>query len=57
MTERERTDFLSWIERYKQEIKGDREKARALLVGAGIITEKGNLRKPYRNLQIPMIEG
>jgi hypothetical protein len=55
MTERERSDFLSWVERYKQEIKGNKEKARALLFDAGIITEKGNLRKPYRNLRIPTV--
>jgi hypothetical protein len=53
MTERDRNDFLNWLKKYKEEIRGDKKKARELLIGAGIITEKGNFRKPYKHLCIP----
>ena len=53
MTQREREKELKQMEEFKESLKGDREKSIALLVGAGIITPKGNLRKPYKNLCIP----
>ena len=52
MTQREKE--LKQMVAFTKSIKGDREKARALLIGAGIITEKGNLRKPYKNLRFPI---
>ena len=55
MTDRERNDFVDWLKKYKEEIKGDKAKARELLIGAGIITAKGNLRKPYKHLRIPNV--
>jgi hypothetical protein len=49
-------DFEVLCERLKKEIRADKEKGRALLVQAGILTKKGNLRKPYRNLRLPKPE-
>jgi hypothetical protein len=54
MTEREKE--LREMEEFRKSIKGNREISRALLIGAGIITKKGNLRKPYKNLCIPREE-
>jgi hypothetical protein len=51
MTQRE--EELKQMEAFRKKMKGNRELSRALLIGAGIITPKGNLRKPYKNLCIP----
>lgn len=52
MTDKEREALLKIIEQYKLKLKGDKVGSRNFLVKAGIYTEKGNLRKPYRNLCI-----
>jgi hypothetical protein len=54
MTQREQE--LKRMEEFRKSIKGNREASRALLIRAGIITKKGNLRKPYENLCIPSEE-
>ena len=56
MTQREREKELKQMEELKESLNGNPEKCIALLVGAGIITPKGNLRKPFRNLYIPQEE-
>lgn len=48
MNQRERE--LKEMEEFAKSIKGNRELAFEFLLGAGIITKKGNLRRPYRGL-------
>lgn len=50
MTMNQREKELKQMEEFAESIKGNRELAIEFLVGAGIITRKGNLRRPYRGL-------
>ena len=52
MTEEERLDLLKSMEKYKQMLSGNQKASREFLVRIGIYTEKGNLKKNYRNLCI-----
>lgn len=55
-TEQKVKEFEAVCERLKARIKEDKEVGRQLLIRAGILTKKGNLRKPYRNLRLPKPE-
>ena len=52
MTEREAEELSLFIRKLNERMLKNNDKALAkrLLVGAGIITPKGNLRRPYRHL-------
>ena len=50
LTDKEREEFLKTLKEVKKRVQHDGEYARQLLIGAGIFTKKGKLRKPYRNL-------
>ena len=54
MTEKERVGFTRDMEKFGKEISRSKELSRDFLVQAGIITVKGNLRKPYRHLCIAL---
>jgi hypothetical protein len=54
MTRREQE--LKEMRKFVASLKKNPEKTKEILVNAGIITPKGNLRKPYRNLCIPRQE-
>lgn len=48
MTEKERKELLNKMEQVRILVGSSKEEARKFLIKVGIITEKGNLRKPYR---------
>lgn len=51
MSDKELKELIGLLEGLRKKLKGDREASRAFLVRAGIFTEKGNLRKPYKELK------
>lgn len=53
MTDKERNEFLIILENKRKKLSKDPVAAKKFLVDIGIITDKGNLRKPYKNLCIP----
>jgi len=53
MSDKEVHDFLKILEDYRKKISKDKEASRKFLIELGIFTEKGNLRKQYKNLCIP----
>lgn len=53
MSEKERKALISRIERYEVRFSKDKKAEKDFFVKVGIITEKGNLVKPYKNLCIP----
>jgi len=52
ISDRERKECIKAMRAYTKELCKSKEACKAFLVGAGILTPKGNLRKPYRNLCI-----
>lgn len=54
MTKEDRIEFSAAIKRVSKRMLQDKEYAKAFFVRAGIITPKGNLRKPYRHLCIAL---
>ena len=53
MDEREREEFLAYIEEFKKKVEGNKELARDFLVRTGIYTKEGKLTEPYQHLYIP----
>ena len=53
MTAQEHKRFVSLLNQYKRKVTKDKSFARSFLIDLGVVTEKGNLRKPYKNLCIP----
>ena len=53
MTDRERKEFLEYLEELKTRVTGNKELSRYFLVKAGICTEDGMLTEPYQHLYIP----
>jgi hypothetical protein len=53
MTKKELQELLDLMEAMRKKLKGDKKASRKFLVDAGIFTDKGNLRKPYRELCTP----
>ena len=52
MTDSEVDKIISKLEKYLIEVTKSESKSKKFLVDAGIITEKGNLKKNYRHLCI-----
>ena len=46
-------EFEAALKAYGKEIAASKEKSNQLLVRIGVITKKGNIRKPYKNLCTP----
>jgi len=46
--------FVALLDKYKVKVSKSETTSKAFLVDLGVITEKGNLRKNYKNLYIPM---
>lgn len=53
MSKKEIVEFEAALKDYGKEIAASKEKSNAFLVRIGVITKKGNVRKPYKNLCIP----
>ena len=53
MSEKELKQFSVAIKKYTKKLSNDRKASKSFLVKTGIITSKGNLRAPYKNLCIP----
>ncbi len=45
--------FLEILDKYKSKVSKSEKSSKAFLVELGVITEKGNLRKNYKDLCIP----
>ncbi len=45
--------FVDVLEKYKAKVSKTEESSRKFLIELGVITEKGNLKKNYKNLCIP----
>ena len=53
MSEKERREFSASMKEYAIYLSKNKEASKDFLVRVGIITPKGNFRKPYRHLCIP----
>lgn len=47
-------EFIAYLLLFRKNLENNPEACKQLLIDAGIITEKGNLKKHYRGLCIPM---
>lgn len=52
MTDSERIQFLTILQQYRRKFAKDKAASKRFLVKAGILTRKGNLTSPYKNLCI-----
>ena len=50
MTDAERKEFICLLNKFKEEIKGNKEKSRQFLIDAGIYNADGSLTEPYKYL-------
>lgn len=50
MSDKERKQFSEAIKRYTSKLSRNKKASKQFLIDTGIITEKGNLREPYRQL-------
>lgn len=48
MSDQDLKEFLATVKRLREEHSADPGKARAFLIEAGILDEKGELTQPYR---------
>jgi hypothetical protein len=53
MSEKDHKEFILILQQYKQKLSKSKKASRKFLVDTGIVTEKGNLREPYKHLCIP----
>ena len=53
MSKTEIEKFDAALKAYGKEIASSKKKSEEFLVRIGVITKKGNIRKPYRNLCTP----
>jgi len=53
MTEKERQEFLAYVEKFKKKVEGNRELSLDFLSRVGICTKEGKLTEPYKHLYIP----
>ena len=53
MSEKEREEFIAYIEEYTKKMIADKKLARDFYIRAGILTKKGKLAAPYKHLYIP----
>lgn len=52
MSDKEKREFSAILQQYKEKLSGNKKASRQFLVDVGIITPKGNLRKPYKHLTL-----
>ncbi len=52
--DKETEEFIADLKLFRKKLENNPEACKKFLVDAGIITEKGNFRKHYRGLCIPM---
>jgi len=52
MSEKDRRVFSEAIKKYTLKLSKSKKESKDFLVRTGIITEKGNFRKPYKHLCI-----
>lgn len=57
MTDKEVDRKIKEMEAFGRELAKSKEKSLDFLVGAGILTKKGKLTKPYKHLCIPQGQG
>ncbi len=50
MTKKELEELLALMKAMRKKLEGDKKASQKFLVDAGIFTEKGNIKKPYREL-------
>ncbi|HEX5154284.1 MAG TPA: hypothetical protein VFW07_22705 [Parafilimonas sp.] len=53
MSDKEREEFIKALKTQTEKLSKNKKASRKFLVDVGIITKKGNLRKPYKHLCIP----
>ena len=53
MTEHEREKLKKALKAYKKEVTSSKKASQQFLIELGVFTNKGNLRKGYKNLCIP----
>lgn len=52
LKEKETEQFISILIKYKEKVSRTEKTSKKFLVDLGVITEKGNLKKNYRNICI-----
>lgn len=52
MSNTEIKELVKGLKAYKKEVTASKEASREFLIRVGIVTEKGNLTKPYKHLCI-----
>lgn len=50
MSNKEREELNKAIKEYGREVSTNKEASKQLLINIGVMTEKGNIRKPYKRL-------
>lgn len=53
MGKEDKIKFIEALKKTQKELSKSQEASKKFLVDTGIITEKGNLKKPYKHLCIP----
>ncbi len=53
MTDKDRNEFIKFMEDYKVKLSKSKKLSREFLVRVGIITPKGNRTKMYKHFHIP----
>ena len=53
MTDKERKEFLAYLEELEKKVTESKETARRFLIEAGIYTKNGRLAKQYKHLYFP----
>ncbi len=53
LKEKETEQFISILVKYKEKVSKTEKTSKKFLVDLGLITEKGNLKKNYKNICIP----
>jgi hypothetical protein len=56
MSEKEIKELSAAMKKFAVKLSKDKKAAKAFLVEVGIITPRGNLRKPYRHLCIQRVQ-
>ena len=54
MSHKEYSEFTAAIKKYSSKLSKNKSASKKFLMDTGIITAKGNLREPYKNLCIPL---
>lgn len=56
LKEKETEQFISILVKYKEKVSKTEKTSKKFLVDLGLITEKGNLKKNYKNICIPEVQ-